>query len=229
MSDSDGQTGSYFGRAGLSAPVRSDFRQREILIEQLFDVPNLEHYRQIKRRLGGRQPPEERRAIDDTTERPAPMTGLVRRSIAEQKEAIGRMSAERIGEMTGLAKCRLRRYRIKMFDWGSEDAVQDALHALSLAAANDELGAVASDGDLWKLFCTTLDNEVLHALEHDTTQKRGGPGAPRTKRTAGKAPRAESRGSRVKASSEWTAISIDSPAPPSLMRRKWTPARRSIG
>jgi DNA-directed RNA polymerase specialized sigma24 family protein len=131
-----------------------------------------------------------------STEQHAARDGPNRRSIAEQKAAIGRMSSGRLGEMGVLAKRLIRRYRLKLLDWGPEDAVQDALHALSLAADNDDLGAVASDDDLWKLFHTTLDNQVINAIKRGSAIKRDGTGTSRDRQWAEgvAAPRKSRRG-----------------------------------
>jgi hypothetical protein len=89
------------------------------------------------------------------------VAGIVPRSVAQQKEGIGRMMMDREQEMAVLASRLISSYGVELAEWDAEDAVQDALAALCKAADADRLGAAGCDEELWKIFCTTLDYQVL--------------------------------------------------------------------
>ena len=155
------------------------------------------------------------------------MSDHCRRSIAEQKESIGRLSVDRTEEMSGLARCRSADTARGL--WAGSGRLRPGRSACALRAADhDALGTVADDDDLWKLFCTTLKtrsyspaNAASPRSEADRVHRLAGRDARQA--DGGSESREPRRGFRRGASTSPNRSSLRE-----ITRRRWTPGTRPI-
>lgn len=104
---------------------------------------------------------------------------LVRRFVAGHPDAIDQFMRRYYGAMATKAARLIHDYHIDKALLDRDDAVNVTLFKLWRAAREGKLASIVSGDDFWKLFCSNLRRNILHARDHCARLKRGGPVRPR--------------------------------------------------
>jgi len=104
-------------------------------------------------------------------------TGIIRRFVAGQDDAIGQYCARHEGELVRAAAALIRRLGLAEVEIEAREAVNIALHRLFQARDRGTLAAIKDSDEFFKACLTRVRRVILKVKERSGTIKRGGGGS----------------------------------------------------